>query len=523
MSCWTAWTGCWPATASPRSCSPPSAAAGSPPGGTGSPWPWPAIPRRCWPPAPRSPRSRSRPGRPSASSTPAGRGRPGCSSPGRTGPCSATPTGWSRAVGSPGRWSGSGPRPWSRRRPGCWPPGPGPTTCWTGCSTWSWKPTAATRRTTWPSSACPGRARGVRRRTAVAARTELTLTLELRDGRVRISVKDRSKAPPTLRHYQADALTGRGLGVVAALSDSWGVSAAADGKVVWAEVAASADPAGAGAQRPPEEVSQVPAAPAAAAEGLRTVRFPAVPVDGYLALQAHNDALFRELELVSIELETAGPSRVVPPLAELVGQLYSRFRGQRDSYRDVVAAAQARGDATVDLETKVPPAAAGPPRLPGARSGPTSCAATASSSPLSPRPRSRPCAAGSWRRWSPSSRMPAMASYTVNQAAVARARALIDARQYVLNSDWGDAQPNADDENKFLESHSWDDYALWHLGLTDGANDGTKARYAFVYGDFRRVHRTGLIACQYRAAEWRHKQVELAAHDLLQHLDEVSA
>ena len=115
-----------------------------------------------------------------------------------------------------------------------------------------------------------------------------------------------------------------------------------------------------------------------------------------------------------------------------------------------------------------------------------------------------------------------MASYTVNQAAVARARALIDARQYVLNSDWGDAQPNADAENKILESHSWDDYALWHLGLTDGANDGTKARYAFVYGDFRRIHRTGLIACQYRAAEWRHKQVELAAHDLLQHLDEVS-
>ena len=112
-----------------------------------------------------------------------------------------------------------------------------------------------------------------------------------------------------------------------------------------------------------------------------------------------------------------------------------------------------------------------------------------------------------------------MASYTVNQAAVARARALIDARQYVLNSDWGDAQPSADDENRFLESHSWDDYALWHLGLTDGANDGTKARYAFVYGDFRRVHRTGLIACQYRAAEWGHKEIELAAHDLLQLLD----
>jgi len=112
-----------------------------------------------------------------------------------------------------------------------------------------------------------------------------------------------------------------------------------------------------------------------------------------------------------------------------------------------------------------------------------------------------------------------MASYSVNARAVARAQQLIDARQYVLDSDWGDVQPGAGQQNAFLESHSWDEYAKWHLGLAEGANDETKARYAFVYGDFRRVHRTGLIACVYRAAEWRHKDVELAAHDLLQRLD----
>jgi hypothetical protein len=112
-----------------------------------------------------------------------------------------------------------------------------------------------------------------------------------------------------------------------------------------------------------------------------------------------------------------------------------------------------------------------------------------------------------------------MASYSLNERAVARARRLIDAHQYVLDSVWNDVQPGADEENAFLESHSWDDYAEWHLGLTDGANDHTKARYAFVYGDFRRVHRMGLIACHYRAAEWRHKDIELAAHELLQHLD----
>ena len=112
-----------------------------------------------------------------------------------------------------------------------------------------------------------------------------------------------------------------------------------------------------------------------------------------------------------------------------------------------------------------------------------------------------------------------MASYTVNDAAVARARALIAKKQYVLDSDWGDAQPSTDDDNAYLERHSWEEYAAWHLGLTEGANDETKARHAFVFGDYRRVHRTGLIACVYRASEWRHKAVELAAHDLLQHLD----
>ncbi len=116
-----------------------------------------------------------------------------------------------------------------------------------------------------------------------------------------------------------------------------------------------------------------------------------------------------------------------------------------------------------------------------------------------------------------------MASYSVNKRAVARARQLIDAHQYVVKSDWGESQPNAEAENAFLEKHSWEEYGDWHLGLTEGANDDTKARYAFVYGDFRRVHRMGLIACQFRAAEWQHKDIELAAHELLQLLDRAQA
>jgi hypothetical protein len=115
-----------------------------------------------------------------------------------------------------------------------------------------------------------------------------------------------------------------------------------------------------------------------------------------------------------------------------------------------------------------------------------------------------------------------VASYRVNRRAVTHARKLIDAGMYVGDSDWGSEQPTAAEQNAFLETHSWRDYALWHLGLTEGANDETKARHAFVFGDFTCVHRSGLIACVYRAAEWRHKQVERAAYRLLQHLDDVA-
>jgi hypothetical protein len=56
-----------------------------------------------------------------------------------------------------------------------------------------------------------------------------------------------------------------------------------------------------------------------------------------------------------------------------------------------------------------------------------------------------------------------VARYVVNPAAVAKARALIENRQYVLESNWGEVQPDADSGNTFLDHHSWEEYAAWHL------------------------------------------------------------
>ena len=63
-----------------------------------------------------------------------------------------------------------------------------------------------------------------------------------------------------------------------------------------------------------------------------------------------------------------------------------------------------------------------------------------------------------------------MARYELNEAAVRRCRELIDAKQYVLDSEWGETQPNAAAQNSYLENHSWEEYAGWHLGLTEGAD-----------------------------------------------------
>jgi hypothetical protein len=65
-------------------------------------------------------------------------------------------------------------------------------------------------------------------------------------------------------------------------------------------------------------------------------------------------------------------------------------------------------------------------------------------------------------------------AYVVNEDGVRHARRLIDARRYVLRSRWQDVQPRAREQNAFLKAHSWEEYAAWHLGLTEGADEETK-------------------------------------------------
>ncbi|HVL98940.1 MAG TPA: ATP-binding protein [Egibacteraceae bacterium] len=76
------------------------------------------------------------------------------------------------------------------------------------------------------------------------ARTDFHVDIDVSE-RVRVEVRDGTAILPALQEARQDEERGRGLALVAALSDDWGVSATSSGKLVWFEVAR--DHLGAGA------------------------------------------------------------------------------------------------------------------------------------------------------------------------------------------------------------------------------------------------------------------------------------
>ena len=112
-----------------------------------------------------------------------------------------------------------------------------------------------------------------------------------------------------------------------------------------------------------------------------------------------------------------------------------------------------------------------------------------------------------------------MPSYRVNKAAVDQARKLIDAGTVDADTEWSDAAPSADDENAEIEKNGYEGLSRWYLAVDPDANEETKKRYAFPYGDFSKVNRAALIHAKQRASQNGHDAIEKAADDLLQRVD----
>jgi hypothetical protein len=79
---------------------------------------------------------------------------------------------------------------------------------------------------------------------------------------------------------------------------------------------------------------------------------------------------------------------------------------------------------------------------------------------------------------------------------------------------WSGHRPSANEENEFIRLHGFGEYAKWHLGIDDHYPGNTKQRYKFPYGDFKNVHRCGLLAAKARARQYGYTEIENAAAKL---------
>jgi hypothetical protein len=109
----------------------------------------------------------------------------------------------------------------------------------------------------------------------------------------------------------------------------------------------------------------------------------------------------------------------------------------------------------------------------------------------------------------------------LNKEALAYAKELIKQGKYD-NSDesWKDKQPSTEEENDFIEKNNITEYGKWHLGIDAGEGTANKGRYKFPFGDFKKVHRDGLIAIKQRAGQNDYQDIEKAADELLNSVEQ---
>ena len=80
---------------------------------------------------------------------------------------------------------------------------------------------------------------------------------------------------------------------------------------------------------------------------------------------------------------------------------------------------------------------------------------------------------------------------------------------------WNEDIPSAHQENEFINQYGFTEYGKWYLGVDDDKPEDTKERYHFPYGDFKKVHRCGLISAESRAGQYKHFEIENGVKQLL--------
>lgn len=175
---------------------------------------------------------------------------------------------------------------------------------------------------------------------------------------VRIEVVDGSRTAPMKMLARPDAMTGRGLTLVAALSRDWGVEQRPDGKLVWSEIGPAANEA-------EPDVTDVDALLAAWDDEIRAddveryvVSLGDVPTDLLLAAKSHVDNIVREFTLAAHGAESGRSGAIPVQLAELIETVVNRFSEPRQAIKRQALDAASRGADRTTLTLHLPAEAA---------------------------------------------------------------------------------------------------------------------------------------------------------------------
>jgi len=107
-------------------------------------------------------------------------------------------------------------------------------------------------------------------------------------------------------------------------------------------------------------------------------------------------------------------------------------------------------------------------------------------------------------------------SIELNEIAFTFAMELIKQGEVIADGKgaWAKHRPSAHEENEFIRLHGFAQYAKWHLGIDRRFPENSKRRYKFPYGDFKKVHRCGLLAAKARARQYGYAEIDNAAEQL---------
>ncbi len=103
----------------------------------------------------------------------------------------------------------------------------------------------------------------------------------------------------------------------------------------------------------------------------------------------------------------------------------------------------------------------------------------------------------------------------LNRDGLEQALRLVEDAEFRLNSIWSESQPSSTAAARYVAEHGLEAFGRWHLAIDDAQSDGTPARFALPYGDFRSLHASVVERIKIDAERAGQTEIARAADDIL--------